>query len=91
MGHRIIHNKDVNLECLRYFGAKQKSIMFVITICIYLRFELLSVPKKVLWDNGTLFVRTKGWTDKVIYRESQKNATLSNKNFKSRKEVIIGM
>ena len=64
-----------------YFGAKRRSIMFVITICIYLR---LSVPKKVLWDNGTLFVRTKGRTDKVIYRESQKNATLSNKNFKSR-------
>ncbi len=25
MGHQIIHNKDSNLECLRYFGAKKKS------------------------------------------------------------------
>ena len=48
--------------------------MFVITICIYLHFELLSVPKKVLWDKGTFIVWTKGRTDKASYlnRESKK-------------------
>ena len=55
IGHQIIYDTDINLDCLMYFGVKQRLIILFIICSNCKTVTIMSVSENVLKNTGKFF------------------------------------